>query len=219
MGKQILDVCTAEESEEFVICSVRDDPGEPDDHANKHLELSTFDETTKDIPDPQDSHANGQIKEHRVSGDMIDVFVENSSVYQDVDSPKKEKVPCYRYSILDAVTLEKEKANCVEQKPGNHKNADSPIKTVKSTNIGAIHSKHTARQPFALATNKCASVGNDFVGNIVGNGNGSANFNDQHAHNIPKKIQVILNIQIFLPSVLFYHFLNSVRKFSLGRLS
>ncbi|XP_038973092.1 protein WVD2-like 2 isoform X2 [Phoenix dactylifera] len=189
MGKKILDVCTAEESEGFVICSTRDDPGNPDDHPNKHLEPSTFDETRKDIPDPQDSHANGQIKEHRVHGDMIDVFVENSFVYQDADSPKEDKMPCYKYSILDAVTLKKEKANCVDQKPGNHKKIDSPIKTVKSANVGAIHSKHTSRQPLALATNKRASGGNDFAGNIAGNGNGSANLNNQDTRNMPKKIQ------------------------------
>nr|XP_010932896.1 protein WVD2-like 1 [Elaeis guineensis]XP_010932897.1 protein WVD2-like 1 [Elaeis guineensis]XP_029122926.1 protein WVD2-like 1 [Elaeis guineensis] len=189
MGKEVLDVCTDEESEGFVICSARDDPRKPDDHTNKDLELSTFDKTRKDIHDPQDSHTNGQIKVNRVNGDMIDVFVEDSSVYQDVDSPKEEKMPCYKNSARDAVTLEKEKVNCVEQKPDSHKNTDSPIKAVKSANVGAIRSKCTVRQPFALASDKCATGGKDFVGNIAGNGNGSANLNNQHARNMPKKIQ------------------------------
>ncbi|KAG1358623.1 protein WVD2-like 4 [Cocos nucifera] len=192
MGKEVLDVCTDEESEGFVIFSARYDPGKPDDHTNKDLELST--KTGKDIHDPQDSHTNGEIKEHRVNGDMIDVFVEDSSVYQDVDSPKEEKEPCYKNSILDAVTLEKEKVNRVQRKPDSHKNTDSPIEAVKSANVGAIHSKCTVRQPFALATDNCATGGKDFVGNIAGNGNGSANLNNRHARNMPKKIQTDSNL-------------------------
>ncbi|KAG1334105.1 protein WVD2-like 4 [Cocos nucifera] len=190
MGKEVKDICTGEESEGFIICSASDDPEKPDDYSYKHLELSAFDETGKDIPDPQDYRTNGQLEEHRVNGDTIDVFVEDLSVHQDVDFPKEDKMPCFKKSNLNDVSLEKEKANRVEQEPDNYENTDSPIKTVpKSANVGEISSDCTVPQPFALATDKDASGGNCFVANIAGNGNGSANVGSQQACNVPKKLQ------------------------------
>ncbi|XP_008806231.1 protein WVD2-like 1 [Phoenix dactylifera] len=190
MGKEVKDVCTGEESEGFIICSASDDPEKPDDYSSKHLELSAFDETRRDIPDPQDSHTNGQLEEHKVNEDIIDSFVEDFSVHQDMDFPKGDKLPCFENSNLNAVSLEKEKVNCIEHKPDNYENTDSPIKTVpKYANVGEIQSNRTVPQPCVLATDKHASGGNCFVANIAGNGNGSANLNSQQESNMPKKIQ------------------------------
>lgn len=208
MRKEVLDMCTDEESDCVLISSASDNPERTIDYASRTYQHSGPVETMIGYHDPhvlpvtQESEGDGA-KEDTTTYSMEVSVNGGDNCLQD------QELPCVDNLNLDAEVEEKKRVNRAVQKPTNNKNLDPPVKLAsKSTAAGNVKSNHTVPQPFALATDKRASGGNhSLVPNMAGDGNRNSNSNSLISQNLVKKTQVInvffsFFVQLCFPSLL-----------------
>lgn len=192
MRKEVLDMCTDEESDCVLISSPSDYPERTDDHASKTFQLSGSEETMMENPDPHVRSVTLESEGYGAKEDTITCPKEVSISGLD-NCLKEQELPCVDNLNLDAEVEEKRKANRAVQKLLSNKNLDQTVKLAsKFTTAGNVKSSHTVPQPFALATDKRVSGGNRSLGpNIAGDGNKNSNLNSVQSQNLVKKAQVI----------------------------
>jgi len=191
MGKEVLDMCTDEESDCVLISSASDNPERSDDHASEPYLLSGMEETIMGNSDSRVDPVTLGSEEDGAKEDIMTYPVE-LSIHGLDNCFKEQELPCVDNLNLDAETEEKKRVNRLVQKPTNSKNLDHPVKLASKSTAGYVKSSHTVPQPFALATDKRASGGNRaLLPNVAGDGNKNSNSDSLQSQNLVKKAQVI----------------------------
>ena len=198
MGKEVLDMCTDDETDCILISSASDNPERSDDHASEPSPLCGTEETIMGNSDSRVNPVTLGSKEDGAKEDIMTYPVELSISGAD-NCLKEQELPCVDNLNLDAKTEEKKRVNRLVQKSTNNKNLDHPVKLASKSTAGNVKSSHTVPQPFALATDKRASGGiRALVPNISGDGNKNSNSDSLQSQNLVKKAQVIFSLPFFL---------------------
>ncbi|KAJ6818863.1 protein WVD2-like 2 isoform X2 [Iris pallida] len=195
MGKEVVDMCSDEESDCVLVNSASDHPSPegPDNHTSNSV-LSGSDEEICGNSAPNDPNVipiNVELIEHEVKEGTLTYPVEVSICGND-SLPKDKGMPSITNLNLNVDVSRKKGINGV-QNPKNSKNINHSLKLPsKSSNVGSARSAYTVPQPFALATDKRASGGNgnrSLVPKIVGTGNKNANVNSSQSQSFLKKTE------------------------------
>ncbi|KAJ6846840.1 protein WVD2-like 2 isoform X2 [Iris pallida] len=188
MGKEVIDMCSDEDSDCVLVNSASDNPERLEDHTFKTSELSGSDDETCGNSDRPIIPINVELVKHDVKEDKL-AYPMEISICGDDNSLKEKGMPSIKNLNLDANASGKKKGSSGLQNPINSKNVNPAKLATKSANVGNLRSGYTVPQPFALATDKRASGGNgnrSLVPKVVGNGNRNANANSLSSQNTKK---------------------------------
>ncbi|KAJ6832411.1 protein WVD2-like 2 isoform X2 [Iris pallida] len=189
MGKEVVDMCSDEDSDCVLVNPPSDNPERFDNHTFKTSELSGSDEDTRGNSDAPIVPISIELVERDVKEGNLTYPMEISVCG---DSLKEKGMPSIKNLNLDADGSGKKKGSSGVQNPINSKNMKPAKLATKSSNVGNLSSGYTVPQPFALASDKRASGGNgnrSLVPKVVGIGNINANANSLSLQNISKKTQ------------------------------